>query len=95
MDFVDQKKIIREDFLLKREKLKENFTNENKNELILNLDKFLNNTKYFSIAGYYPIGSEIDCLEILENFQKKIQIRLLKLQKKRLITLKKQAKKKD
>jgi hypothetical protein len=34
MDFVDQKKIIREDFLLKREKLKENFTNENKNELI-------------------------------------------------------------
>ena len=70
MDFVDQKKIIREDFLLKREKLKENFTNENKNELILNLDKFLNNTKYFSIAGYYPIGSEIDCLEILENFQK-------------------------
>ena len=71
MDFVDQKKIIREDFLLKREKLKENFTNENKNELILNLDKFLNNTKYFSIAGYYPIGSEIDCLEILENFQKK------------------------
>ena len=71
MDFVDQKKIIRENFLLKREKLKESFTNKNKNELILNLDKFLNNTKYFSIAGYYPIGSEIDCLEILENFQKK------------------------
>ena len=56
MDFVNQKKIIREDFLLKREKLKENFTNENKNELILNLDKFINNTKYLSIAGYYPIG---------------------------------------
>ena len=32
MDFVNQKKIIREDFLLKRDKLKENFTNENKNE---------------------------------------------------------------
>ena len=41
MNFVDQKKIIREDFLLKREKLKENFTNKNKNELILNLNKFV------------------------------------------------------
>ena len=71
MDFVIQKKIIREDFLLKREKLKEAFTSKNRNKLILNLDKFLNNTKYFSIAGYYPIGSEIDCLEILEIFQNK------------------------
>ena len=71
MDFVDQKKIIREDFLLKREKLKKSFTSENKNKLISNLDKFLNNAKYLSIAGYYTIGSEIDCLEILEIFQKK------------------------
>ena len=71
MDFVDQKKIIRKEFLIKREKLKESFVSENKNRLISNLDKLLNNTKYISIAGYYPVGSEIDCLEILENFQKK------------------------
>tara|TARA_A100000164_G_scaffold304930_1_gene281009 strand:+ start:92 stop:652 length:561 start_codon:yes stop_codon:yes gene_type:complete len=71
MDFVNQKKKIREDFLIKREKLKENFTSKNKNKLISNLDKFSNNTNYLSIAGYYPIGSEIDCLEILEIFQKK------------------------
>tara|TARA_B100001559_G_scaffold98583_1_gene82472 strand:+ start:558 stop:1118 length:561 start_codon:yes stop_codon:yes gene_type:complete len=71
MDFVAQKKIIRKDFLIKREKLKENFTSKNKNKLISNLDKFSNNINYLSIAGYYPIGSEIDCLEILEIFQKK------------------------
>ncbi len=71
MDLADQKKIIREEFLLKREKLKEEFTNENRNNLISNLNKFLNTTNYLSIAGYYPIGSEIDCLEILEIFQNK------------------------
>ena len=71
MDLHAQKKEIRDKFLTKREELKKNFTRENKKQLISNVFKLANNFNYDSVAGYYPIGSEIDCLEILENFQKK------------------------
>ena len=66
MDLHAQKKEIRDKFLTKREELKKNFTRENKKQLISNFFKLANNFNYDSVAGYYPIGSEIDCLEILE-----------------------------
>jgi len=68
MDLHAQKKEIRDKFLTKREELKKNFTRENKKQLISNVFKLANNFNYDSVAGYFPIGSEIDCLEILEKF---------------------------
>tara|TARA_B100000674_G_scaffold319015_1_gene265623 strand:- start:4585 stop:5145 length:561 start_codon:yes stop_codon:yes gene_type:complete len=71
MNLTNKKKLIRKDYLLKRIKFKESFTTNNKNKLISNLKKLLKKNHFLSIAGYYPIGTEIDCLEILEIFQKK------------------------
>jgi len=60
------KQSIRKKYLEKRDMLHKNFSEELKKNLINN---FLNHTEISSgriVAGYYPIGSEIDCLEILK-----------------------------
>ena len=66
MHLQNDKDIIRKEFLKKRILFKRNFTSKNKLKLILNLNNLLKDINYKSIAGYYPIGSEIDCLTILE-----------------------------
>ncbi len=66
MHLQNDKDIIRKEFLKKRILFKKKFTFKNKLKLILNLNDLLKNINYESIAGYYPIGSEIDCLTILE-----------------------------
>ncbi len=60
------KQTIRKKFLEKRDRIHKNFSEELKKNLINN---FLNHTEISSgriVAGYYPIGSEIDCLKILK-----------------------------
>ena len=65
------KQSIRKKFLKKRDRLNKNFSEELKKNFINN---FLNHTKISSskiVGGYYPIGSEIDCLKILKLSQEK------------------------
>ena len=66
MNLNTTKQSIRKKFLEKRDKLHKSFSKELEKNLINN---FLNHTKISSskiVAGYYPIGSEIDCLKILK-----------------------------
>ncbi len=65
------KQSIRKKFLEKRDRIHKNFSEELKKNL---LNNFLNHTEISSgriVAGYYPIGSEIDCLKILKLSQEK------------------------
>lgn len=59
------KENIRKEFLKKRENLKENFSQDLKENFIKNFFNFNKDIKDKIVAGYYPIGSEICCLEIL------------------------------
>lgn len=71
MNLTITKQSIRKKFLEKRDKLHKSFSEELKKNLMNN---FLNHTKISSskiVAGYYPIGSEIDCLKILRLSQEK------------------------
>ena len=65
MQSFSKKEIIRKKFLIKRENLKENFSEKSKEDLIKNFFNYSKDLNYKILAGYYPIGSEICCLEIL------------------------------
>jgi len=66
MQSFSRKENIRKKFLKKRENLKENFSQNSKENFIKNFFDFNKDINYKIIAGYYPIGSEICCLEILK-----------------------------
>jgi len=65
MQTFSRKENIRKEFLKKRENLKKNFSQDSKENFIKNFFNFNKDIKDKIIAGYYPIGSEICCLEIL------------------------------
>lgn len=66
MQSFSRKENIRKKFLRERENLKENFSENAKENFIKNFFDFSKEIKNKNIAGYYPIGSEICCLEILK-----------------------------